>query len=66
MLLLEAIAALSENERPLTLGVEPRGKEDAQLVFPGLVNQPLTKTTTRVPVIQFACSAPFWSVLAVQ
>jgi LmbE family N-acetylglucosaminyl deacetylase len=59
LLTLEAIASLPEDQRPLTLGVEPRAKSDEPLAFAGLADEPLSRTANRTPVITFDRCTPF-------
>jgi len=53
LLTLEAVARLSEDERPAILGAEPGRHDQAVLRFAGRSGYPLTTTTTETPIFIF-------------
>jgi N-acetylglucosamine malate deacetylase 2 len=58
LLALEAVANLG-GARPLIFGADPRGKNEPARQFPGLPNEPLTRTAAGAPALTFDRESAF-------
>jgi len=64
LFVLEAVADLDEEHRPVVLGVEAGRTEEDSYPFPGLPDQPLTRTVSLAPVFSFDRNKGFGHNLA--